>query len=95
MLDICRCCPILETCCKMFPLFYSTSKRMVYKNNPWLKKYPFIHREGKWFVCDNYDDETRLCKDYENRPFFCQNFVCSMAIEILDLVQEPMVNKVS
>jgi Fe-S-cluster containining protein len=28
------------------------------------------------FDCDNYDPETKRCKDYENRPQICKNSGC-------------------
>jgi len=28
------------------------------------------------FTCDLLDKETRQCKDYDNRPRFCKNYMC-------------------
>ncbi len=28
------------------------------------------------YECENFDDNTGLCKDYENRPEICQNSTC-------------------
>lgn len=30
-----------------------------------------------WYKCDLFDEETRLCKDYENRPAICRNYPSS------------------
>lgn len=27
-----------------------------------------------WYGCDLFDSETRLCKDYENRPQICRGY---------------------
>ena len=85
-MDICRVCD--GSCCKTINLLYRKSGRSLYKNTPHLRDYPFLKRTGKYFTCDNYDEEKGLCKDYENRPNFCRNFICNEAIEILTLVLE-------
>jgi uncharacterized cysteine cluster protein YcgN (CxxCxxCC family) len=30
--------------------------------------------EGNRVACDNYDEETRRCTDYENRPDICRRY---------------------
>lgn len=30
--------------------------------------------EGHLFMCKKWDEETRLCTDYENRPDMCRDF---------------------
>jgi len=38
--------------------------------------------EGHYFKCKHWDEETKLCNDYENRPVMCRDYpydkVCSM-----------------
>lgn len=29
--------------------------------------------ESHWYTCKHFDTETRLCKDYEERPDMCRN----------------------
>jgi len=84
MWDICRCCD--GDCCKTFPLVYKKNKKTVYKNNPYIPS--FIHKKGKYFVCDIWNETTGKCNDYENRPFFCRDFICNKAVDILMLVSE-------
>jgi hypothetical protein len=31
-------------------------------------------RPGHYYRCDNYDEETRRCTDYENRPDICRRY---------------------
>jgi Fe-S-cluster containining protein len=35
--------------------------------------YTWKHR-GHWFTCKNWDEETRLCKIYEDRPQMCRDY---------------------
>jgi len=90
-LDICRFCPSNESCCVSIRLRYVKSTRRVYKNTSRLQKYPFLHRDGNVFQCDRYDPnrENGHCADYVNRPYFCRDFICKEAVEIVELVQEP------
>jgi len=93
-LDICRFCPSKESCCTNIRLYYPKSGRRAYKNTPHLKKYSFLHRDGKVFQCDRYDPNRANghCTDYNDRPWLCRHFICKEAVEIADLVQESWIN---
>lgn len=46
-----------------------------------LKKFIYLKNESErsklqTFECKNFDKETGLCKDYENRPNICRNTSC-------------------
>ena len=95
MLDICSICD--GHCCFRFSLYFNGSKRSLYKNSKRLKDLGVIIKVGdKEFTCINYTKERvngGHCKDYDNRPYFCKGFICSEAVDILDLVQEKHYNK--
>lgn len=31
-------------------------------------------KQGQWFTCHHWDENTRLCKDYENRQNVCRDY---------------------
>jgi hypothetical protein len=41
---------------------------------------------GWAFSCNNFNEKTKLCKDFEHRPDMCRWFICEEAVEILSLV---------
>lgn len=90
MLNPCLYCD--GHCCNGFPMLYKHKqyhKRVtVYKNAPDVPKQ--FHKNGKSWFCDWW--KNGKCSDYENRPYFCRNFICRKAVEILDMVQEVNTN---
>jgi len=87
MFEINPCLLCNGWCCSSIHLYYARSKKTVYKNSPHLRRFPFLHKVGKRFNCERWSQETGKCGDYENRPYFCRNFMCYSGktwIEILE-----------
>ena len=45
-----------------------------------------FHKIENGFACDWFDVEMGRCKHYDDRPYFCRNFMCNVGktwIEIL------------
>ncbi len=51
------------------PLFTNKKEFLFSKDNPDTEKF-------QTFECKNFDKDTGLCKDYENRPDLCRNTSC-------------------
>jgi len=58
---------------KMKPIFYLylTYNRVINKFY-YVKYHEELHQAE--FICGNFDPDTRLCRDYHNRPIFCRNY---------------------
>lgn len=46
------------------------------------------------FDCDNFDQATGLCKDYENRPKICQETKCAAFHETDEDKQAKIINEI-
>jgi Fe-S-cluster containining protein len=45
-----------------------------FKKNPYLKKNGQIEKDDYFYKCNKFDEETKKCTDYINRPDVCRNY---------------------